>query len=566
MTTRPLHVPLEKAPKAISLTVRSLLQLMAEGGLRVPPFQRPLRWASADVVKLFDSMQRGYPIGALLFWQRESPHLPEHRLGGAPLPLPANPEAWWIVDGQQRVTALTAALLELGPERPPTWRVYWDPTTRTFHSGDVKPERRGFDVPLEALGDLRRLLRWFRTAQLSEAEWSTVEDVQQRILDYPLSGYLMETNSVDALRGVFARMNSTGVRMRADEVFQALLGESEQPERALDLRRLQRACDVEGFGEPPRGEVLKAVMAMSGHDPTRRPEELPEESLATMVGVEQAEQALIDTAGFLRAAPNAPRPGAGIPAYALLPYPVVFVILARWFLKHPDTTPLQRSQLAQWLWRGVLTAAHERAKVSKLREQARMIRGEDTTSDLRALLAAAGCPTRVDWELQRFTSVNARSRVEILALLDLHPCHRDGPVSWRALVSSGERIARELFRSQDLRQASEAVKELARTAANRVLSDARHTGLRSDFVDWDPNVDAPALASHLLEADTPRTLSQTDAVERVLRQRAARLQAHVTTFLTRRAGVGQPIVQPVDAYIDLDEGEPLTAAEGHDLG
>lgn len=51
-----LHVPLDKPPQAISLTVRSLLSRVVSGGIRVPEFQRPLRWRSDDVVKLFDSL------------------------------------------------------------------------------------------------------------------------------------------------------------------------------------------------------------------------------------------------------------------------------------------------------------------------------------------------------------------------------------------------------------------------------------------------------------------------------------------------------------------------------
>lgn len=545
----PLHVPLDAAPQATSLTVRALLQRMERGGLRVPAFQRPLRWKADDVVRLFDSMQRGYPIGALLFWKRSAEADPGHRLGGASLPLPENEDAWWIVDGQQRITALCAALLPLDDDRSRAWLVHFDPETGTFHSGLVSPAREGVDVPVDVLGDLRRLGKWFRTARLTEAQETRVEDVQQRILDYSLSGYLMETDDPAALRGVFARMNSTGARMRADEVFQALLGESSVPGGGLDLSRLQLACDMNGFGQPPRSEMLKAVLAMSGHDPTRRPEELPEHALGSMVDQQAAEDALVQAVFFLQDSPRGSSPGAGIPCYSLLPYPVVFVILARWFLLHPDTAATDLRALSQWLWRGVLTAAHERAKVSKLRHQVRAIRGDDVNEDLRALLAEAGCPPRVDWELQRFHSKSAHSRVEILALLELRPRHRDGFVSWRALVSSGERVARELFRSQDLGGAPEHLIALARTAANRVLSDARHTGLRSEFATWTEE-DAEALASHLLDADAPQVLATDQALARVLPQRAARLRTHVGAFLSERAGLGQPLVLSADTYAD----------------
>lgn len=64
-TSRSLHVPLEKPPQAFSLTVRKILGKVLAGEIRVPDFQRPLRWKSPDVVKLFDSILKGYPIGSL---------------------------------------------------------------------------------------------------------------------------------------------------------------------------------------------------------------------------------------------------------------------------------------------------------------------------------------------------------------------------------------------------------------------------------------------------------------------------------------------------------------------
>jgi len=41
--------------------------MVYRGHVRVPSFQRGLRWEASDVQDLFDSIYRGYPIGSLLF-------------------------------------------------------------------------------------------------------------------------------------------------------------------------------------------------------------------------------------------------------------------------------------------------------------------------------------------------------------------------------------------------------------------------------------------------------------------------------------------------------------------
>ncbi|MDQ3263255.1 MAG: DUF262 domain-containing protein [Myxococcota bacterium] len=548
-------VPLEHPPQAISLTVRALLTRVQQGRIRIPPFQRPLRWLSDDVVKLFDSIRRGYPVGSLLFWKRHAPADEGYRIGTARLPVGEVSEAWWIVDGQQRVTALAAALLELDHGQDARWLVKYDPGKDELLSGAVLPIEAGLVVPLSTLGDLRRLGKWLQGAAVDDVAANRVEQLQQRILDYELSAYVVETDNRQALKGVFARVNSSGVRMHSDEVFHALFGESDQQlslgRSAIDLNHLQRRCDLDSFGEPPRLEVMKAVLAMSGLDPTRRFDSIGEASLSKLVSLDDAEDALVRAVDFLQGSSVAAEPGAGIPCYSFIPYPVVFVVLAQWFHRHPKTASDTRRLLAQWLWRGASTGVHQRAAVSSFRDQLRLIRGDSEVQDVKALLSFVAEPPRVDWTLRPFQARNAASRVELLALLDLCPRDRTGPVSWRSLVSDGERVAREIVRSSKWKALGEDGARLARTVANRVLLDAAHTGLETELLRWDPMDDRAALESHLIDAEMWKALKE-ERVADFLRRRAARVQTVVSSFLTKRAGIGAPRLMALDRYADTD--------------
>ncbi len=550
--TASLYAPLPKPPTAFSLTVRKLLSRVQEGAIRVPSFQRPLRWAADDVVKLFDSILKGYPIGSLLFWKRTFEREANLRIGSATFDAPAVADGWYVVDGQQRTTALAASLLDLDQQGDPRWDVRFDPTTNSVLRGPSTPADSRRHVPLRTLGDLRRLGHFFRNnCDLTEKEQNRVEEVQQRLLDYELPAYLMETDDVEALRGVFARLNSTGVRMRADEVFQALLGPpaSDQAGRrqSIDLMALQRSADVDGFGEPPRNEVLKALLAMSGFDPSRRLDDLGDDAIAQLIGSSDAAEALARTVAFLQAPPEAAEPGAGIPAYAFIPYPVVFVLLARWFHLFPAPDPTTRRALAQWLWRGVATGVHQRAAVSKMRFQVRAIRENEMAESLERLLDAVGEPGAQQWSLDSFHANHAASRVEILAFLSQEPRDRQGPVSWRSLLSSGERVAREIFRVDTFEEGT--LRTLARTAANRVLLDARHSNLRTELHTWSWEGDREALESHLIDQRGLQELATNDAAA-FLEHRAARVRTLLSSFVARRAGVGGPLVLPVSAYYD----------------
>lgn len=69
------------------------------GMLDVPEFQRKFVWKPEQVKNFVDSLWKDYPVGALLLWESEYAS-PQSAMG-------TQSSKQWIVDGQQRVTALS---------------------------------------------------------------------------------------------------------------------------------------------------------------------------------------------------------------------------------------------------------------------------------------------------------------------------------------------------------------------------------------------------------------------------------------------------------------------------
>lgn len=78
---------------------------------QIPTFQREVVWERDAVKKLWDSIFRFYPIGSLLIWKTDL-KLQNHRwVGGYEITDEVDrPEYQYILDGQQRTTALLTAL------------------------------------------------------------------------------------------------------------------------------------------------------------------------------------------------------------------------------------------------------------------------------------------------------------------------------------------------------------------------------------------------------------------------------------------------------------------------
>lgn len=82
--------------------IQMLLTLVESNEIAIPEIQRPFVWDATKVRDLMDSLYHGYPIGYLIAWRNPNVKLKDGSLSAGKRIL---------IDGQQRVTALMAALL-----------------------------------------------------------------------------------------------------------------------------------------------------------------------------------------------------------------------------------------------------------------------------------------------------------------------------------------------------------------------------------------------------------------------------------------------------------------------
>lgn len=83
-------------------TISDLLTWIKIGEIAIPEIQRPFVWNATKVRNLLDSLYQGYPVGYLIAWQNPTVKLKDgSSAAGKKI----------LIDGQQRVTALMAALL-----------------------------------------------------------------------------------------------------------------------------------------------------------------------------------------------------------------------------------------------------------------------------------------------------------------------------------------------------------------------------------------------------------------------------------------------------------------------
>lgn len=343
---------LERRPEARAFSVETLLQQVRDGKIRIPDFQRPLRWRANHVLDLFDSVYRGFPVGDLLFFKRSADAAPI-QVGPVFVHAPAVPDAYFVVDGQQRITALAGAMLH--PEPRPQGDIYaawFDLEEERFVRGTYG-EPPAHWIPLNVVGDSFALLTWLN-------EWpfrGQRPDLVQRAIglgkalrEYQIPAYIVEGASDTVLRLIFKRVNTSGIAMQETEVFTALFGGGEPHPIENACARLQTAT---GFGEIPPAYFLDCLKAIEGLNVESKLTEGQVDKLDPLV-VERTERALLQAIRFLLG-------DAGIIHYEFLCSPPFLLTLARFFHLHPRPVQRTRVLLSRWLWRGALSPRSGRA-------------------------------------------------------------------------------------------------------------------------------------------------------------------------------------------------------------
>jgi hypothetical protein len=520
-------------PAADTSSVAELVREVARGIIRIPDL--PLRWEAADVVRLFDSVYRGYPIGSLLLSRAPAPAA-SVRCGPLRIDAPETQEALWVVDGQQRLTALAAGLARPSPvPTSPTdeWVVYFDARERAFRSpppgGGVPREW----VPVTRLLDAAALREWASTPELSgPAELRrAVLEAGARLREYRVPLYVVETDDEGLLRDIFHRINRSGKALAWEEVHGALFGRRTEPPSTL--RGLADELRKVGMGRPDEEELVSCLLASRGPDaagsvpdPYGREPEVRKETVAPAL------PAIRRAISFLRT-------GAEIPHLRLLPRSLPMVVLTRFFARFPEPGTRTRELLTRWTWRTLLGVASSDERTVLRHAVAAIAEGGEEESVQRLLDLAPR--ERAGFVLpERFDARAADSRIALVAMASLRP---------RALDDGTEIDVRDLVEEHDagaLRRIVPDDGSPGQSPANRILLFGVGPAQEElvDVIERD-GVETPVLCSHAISAHAAEALARRDTASFVALRKAA-LEEAVEQLGRRLAAWGwndRPTVQ-----------------------
>jgi hypothetical protein len=395
-------MPKVTKPKVDRTRAGELVTLARRGEIRVPRFQRSFRWQTLDVVRLFDSLFRGYPIGNLLMWRRPAP-AGVVEIGPLVVNAKEVPDALWVVDGQQRITSLVGALAAPTDTIDPKFRIFFDLRAQKFVSAHRRETIRDHWLPVTVALRNEDVLRWQREREwLTDDEIRICDEVVTAIRDYEIPMYVVEGDDERALQEIFDRLNTFGRRLKRAEVFQALHTVSDQMEPS-GLAALAARVRGFGLGDFPDQLLMQSVLAIRG---PRIDRDFRDE----FVDDTDRHEAFLITEKSLGSVVEFLRDYADIPHLALLPYTLTIPVLVRFVSQFGFPRDRSATLLRRWIWRGAVTGVAPQGNTVGLRLNAQAIRVDpvDSADRLLNLLPTQRGSWRPDLKQTRLTVAQAK--------------------------------------------------------------------------------------------------------------------------------------------------------------
>lgn len=539
------------------MLMEQILDPLAKGELRVPKFQRPFVWRPEQMLNLFDSIERGYPIGSLLIWETYDELASQDVIGDLPVPQPEEGRSVaYVLDGHQRLSTLYATLrrpADAGRSTEQSDWMWWtyrvlgdaeDGFNRYRHWKQAGPPPANY-LPLRSVLRTRDFLAYAR--ELSERASADTdvdglireaEIVAQRIRSYKIAVVRLVGGSLAEAVEVFSRVNSTGQAMKPAQMVSALTYRADGQETlAQRLETIVEQVADTGFGEVSSDAVFRAVLAVSGEDNVQ---DARWDALSKRVqdnlqkAIDDTEEALYRAVVFLRDV-------VGVPLARLIPYDAQLMLLTTFFSHCPSPSDRQTAELRRWFWvtswSGHFAGANSTQIRQAIQEMRRFAGGSGTVIPEGA--RARPFPNRFDLR-------SARVRAFIIWELQEFSHRRDGdgePISPVDILARGATSAyRHVVTRPGLTAAS--------SPANRlILPTAPRISVRRTLISLPSHLRHDVLAGHGIPEEALERLAAGDE-EGFIEIRQTTLAERERAFMAHFGLIADPVVGEAD--IDTD--------------
>lgn len=326
-----------------------------DGKLQVPKFQRDYLWTKKQRKELFESIQKEFPIGSLLFWKPEDSFSIKEFIGPYKIKNQNNAEPFYILDGFQRMATLFGCLknqndtkFEVDAEEHKKFLIYYDLKNEEFTSIrgiPAEPYLLPVNILIETFEFLNFLERLKSEIQESNLLIKRAKTLASTILDYQLPTVQIIGGTIEDAVEIFSRVNSKGSPMSQDWMVSALTyNENKDFRLGTLIDELLNDLEIYNFQKLKRDVVFQCIRSAFGRlyfdekikDLTKR-NNFAEVAKQTIESIKEAVKFLFEELLVLD--------------LKLLPYGMQLIFLTIFFKEVKSPSKEQIDKLKIWFWK-----------------------------------------------------------------------------------------------------------------------------------------------------------------------------------------------------------------------
>lgn len=358
-------------PKPDILRIEELVFQVKSGDIKLPKFQRPFVWKKSDILKLWDSIYNGYPIGSILLWLTQEKLASEREIAGLEInqreeEYPTN----YLLDGQQRLSSLCGPLFWKGKDKKNPWNIIFDLEKEEFFHNDNEEKISYF--PLNKLLDTRDFNKQCSSFEAVPEKSDKYYNIANRLLnsikDYKIAAVKIGDMDLNEVAPIFERINSSGRQLTMVDLMRAATWKG-----GFDLNNaikdIKTACEAKHFEDIKEMHILRNISACVGlgihkEDIDKLRNKSSNELKTAANKSVEAYKLAVD---FLTSE-------TPLPSISFLPYGLQLTYLVEFFNINPNPDIHKRKELKKWFWLTSFTGYFGRANTGLITKHLKLIR------------------------------------------------------------------------------------------------------------------------------------------------------------------------------------------------
>lgn len=392
--------------------LREIVDKVNDGSYSIPVFQRNFVWKEEQVLDLFDSICRGYPIGTIILWKPDGEYIGKSKdiltdnAKNDPKP------EYYVLDGRQRLTSFYGCVVDI-ENKDKRLDLYYNLDKKYFeYQRGKKKGSYSFRVcdiyDTFSLLDIMDKIRNTFSEKVSKKIIQNAKELNKTLQSYVIGEIKLEGCSLDEAGTVFARINSEGTDISKVSMLQADYYRSDSDILVADeLDNIIERLGIYSFNSLSSNDLLSclylyigknfyddfALDAFKGVDLKSCINELGED-------IERTVKFLYDK--------------CYVKSQKMLPYMKQLQTLLAFFKEHKNPSADQERELKKWFFYTTYQQSFQNSSLAIVRKQFQRFK---EFIDGNSSYAIDYEPVKLDYDMEfKFSVSSAKSNMVMLTL------------------------------------------------------------------------------------------------------------------------------------------------------